>query len=941
MKILGRLVALTILASVTSAPVFAQNESIIVEAESGVIGSQFMTAVDGTTTYVAIVGATAGSNPITAERVITYTVTFPSAGIYELYARVRVGAGTFSDDSFYYGNGFGAKSPTVNGDWVLANGLAGTVGFTSPSDKVTGGGVAQSQVWKWVKLSAFDGGAPPVAGFPVDASNLTRTFQIGGREDGLFLDKFAFGRQGVFFTVFDLDNGLPGTTVPPPPPYVPTGPPLATGQPKFLGGVSSPSQNLNFIHYWNQVTPENGGKWGSVEGTRDVMNWGQLDTAYALAKNNGFPFRMHTLIWGNQQPGWIESLPSAEQREEIEEWFAAVAQRYPDIEFIDVVNEPLHDPPAGTGNGNYIAALGGAGASGWEWVLQSFRLARQHFPNAKLGINEFSVTNNTTDMQRYIGIIQLLQSEHLIDTVGVQGHAFSTRVPNATTTANLNLLGTAGLPIYVTELDIDGPTDEIQLADYQRIFPVFWEHPAVRGITLWGYRPGHWRTAQGAYIVLENGAERPAMLWLKDYVANATLRPWITDDPESLMATVGDNVSLTCAGDGSDPLAYQWRKGGEPIAANSSATTPTLTLSSITSADAGAYDCVVSNTAGSATSAAATLTVNKAAAAVTLSGLTIVYDGVPHSAVATTVPAGLAVDFTYNGSPTPPIAPGTYEVVATIDDPNYFGSATGTMVISTTVLVRHAPSINGRLDGSVHVALAEDVVLNGSARVTGDLLVPGTPAIRLNGQPSYGGTIEGPGAASPSTHTITLNGGALLRHVVLRTDPLPLPNVAPPPAPTGIRNVVLNGSSQSPGDFATIRNLTLNGNVGQVAVPAGTYGILTANGNSGFTLGVPNATQPSIYNLQGLTLNGGSRLQIVGPVMLTVANGVIVNGTVDASGHPSLLSLNISSSGLTVNGHATVTGTVVAPNGTVVVNGTLIGSVVSDRLLVNGGGIVR
>ena len=46
--------------------------------------------------------------------------------------------------------------------------------------------------------------------------------------------------------------------------------------------------------------------------------------------------------------------------------------------------------------------------------------------------------------------------------------------------ANLDLLASTGLPIYVTELDIDGPTDEVQLQDYQRIFPVFWEHPACR-----------------------------------------------------------------------------------------------------------------------------------------------------------------------------------------------------------------------------------------------------------------------------------------------------------------------------------------------------------------------------------------------------------------------------------------------------------------------------
>ena len=753
-------------------------------------------------------------------------------------------------------------------------------------------------MWKWVKLSAFDGGEPPVL-FPVDAGSLTRTFQIAGREDGLWLDKFAFGRQGVFFTVFDLDNGLPGTTVPPPPPFTPSGPPIATGQPKFLGGVSSPSQNPNFTAYWNQVTPENGGKWGSVETTRDgQMNWGELDAAYALAKSNGFPFRMHTLIWGNQQPAWIETLPREEQRQEIEEWFAAVAARYPDIDFIDVVNEPLHDPPDGPGDGNYIDALGGAGDSGWEWVIQAFTLARQHFPRASLGINEFSVTNNATDAQRYLGIIALLQAEGLIDAIGVQGHAFSTRVPNSVTTANLDLLATAGLPIYVTELDIDGPTDEVQLADYMRIFPTFWEHPAVRGITLWGYRPGHWRTAQGAYIVHANGAERPAMVWLQDYVATTPLRPWITAQPASRTVTVGDSVSFVVAADGTAPLAYQWRRNGVPIAGNASAAAATLFLTNVTTADAGSYDCVVSNAGGSATSAAAALAVNKAVATIVLSGLTVQYDGAPHAAVAMTSPAGLAVDVTYNGSAAPPIAPGTYAVVATIDDPNYIGSATGTLVISTAVLVRHAPAINGRLNGSVQVLLPEHTVLNGGAHVSGDLLVPGTPSVRLNGRPAYDGTLDGGGSASPSNYTVTLNGRAALRHVVRRTDPVALPALAALPSPTGSRTVVLNSPRQSPGDFGTIRHLILNGHAGQVAVPAGTYGLLIANGNSGFVLGVPGATEPAVYNLQGLLVNGASTLQIVGPVILNVASGVILNGAGGASNQPSWLRLNIVSGGL-------------------------------------------
>ncbi|HYM86797.1 MAG TPA: endo-1,4-beta-xylanase, partial [Pseudoxanthomonas sp.] len=142
------------------------------------------------------------------------------------------------------------------------------------------------------------------------------------------------------------------------------GAPLADGQPKFLGSAYGANQARDFAEYWNKVTPENGGKWGSVESVRDVMDWSALDQAYQFAERHGLPFQMHVLVWGNQQPEWIEKLPSQEQREEIEEWFAAVAARYPKLAFVEVVNEPLHDPPAkdDEGGGNYLEALGGSGA---------------------------------------------------------------------------------------------------------------------------------------------------------------------------------------------------------------------------------------------------------------------------------------------------------------------------------------------------------------------------------------------------------------------------------------------------------------------------------------------------------------------------------------------------------------------------------------------------
>jgi O-glycosyl hydrolase len=184
--------------------------SITLEAESGALGTDWAVSNSTSPAYITITNGSNGSNPVSATRVATYTVNFPAVGAYQLYARVNVGPDTFNDDSLFYAASFGTKNPTLNSDWVLVNGL-GTGGFNNSADVVTGGGTLGSGVWKWINLSQFTS----QAGFTVTAGNLTQTFQIGAREDGLNIDKFVFGSASDTFTVANLDNGTDGT--PPPP----------------------------------------------------------------------------------------------------------------------------------------------------------------------------------------------------------------------------------------------------------------------------------------------------------------------------------------------------------------------------------------------------------------------------------------------------------------------------------------------------------------------------------------------------------------------------------------------------------------------------------------------------------------------------------------------------------------------------------------------------
>ncbi len=87
----------------------------------------------------------------------------------------------------------------------------------------------------------------------------------------------------------------------------------------------------------------------------------------------------------------------------------------------------------------------------------------------------------------------------------------------------------------------------------------------------------------------------------------AATAPAITTQPAGRTVTEGATVTFSVVASGTAPLSYQWLKNGANIAG---ATSASLTLTAVTTASAGTYSVRVSNTAGSATSAGATLTVN-------------------------------------------------------------------------------------------------------------------------------------------------------------------------------------------------------------------------------------------------------------------------------------------------------------------------------------------
>jgi len=330
----------------------------------------------------------------------------------------------------------------------------------------------------------------------------------------------------------------------------PAGAQIANGKPKFVGNVIGGSVPSNFATYWNQVTPENATKWGSVEGTRNVMNWTQADAAYNFAQQHGFKFKFHTLVWGAQFPSWLTNsgLTQAQQRAEIEEWIRLAGQKYPNAWAVDVVNEPTKTAIS------WKNALGGNGSTGWDWVITSFQLARAAFPSAKLLINEYGTENDANARNQYKTIINLLKSRNLIDGIGIQAHYFNLdNMTGSQMTTALNDYATLGLDVYISELDITGGgSDSGQLAKYQDLFPAIWNHNSVKGITLWGYIVGQtWHDGTG--LVTSSGQERPAMTWLKGFVAGSGGgggAVWLEAERGTVGSNWNDNVADSTASAG-------------------------------------------------------------------------------------------------------------------------------------------------------------------------------------------------------------------------------------------------------------------------------------------------------------------------------------------------------------------------------------------------------
>jgi len=309
---------------------------------------------------------------------------------------------------------------------------------------------------------------------------------------------------------------------------------------------------------FNQISPENDLKWSLIhprEGA-DGYNFGPADAYVDFGLKNHLYLVGHTLVWHGQTPRWVfagttppadASTPPApapappasggganpgggfgggfsfngpratrdELLQRMRGHIHTVVGRYKGkIKVWDVVNEAIADGGPNTlRNSLWLQIIGP------DFIAKAFQFAHEADPDAILRYNDYGL-ENSAKRQKLITLIKELQAQKVpVMAIGTQTHVSVSSPTFEEEDRALTELETLGLPIHVTELDVNGAQGgqrntgadvasnaattqgglveeaDQRLADqYANLFKAFLKHRSVKVVTFWGVNDGvSWR----------------------------------------------------------------------------------------------------------------------------------------------------------------------------------------------------------------------------------------------------------------------------------------------------------------------------------------------------------------------------------------------------------------------------------------------------------------
>ena len=250
--------------------------------------------------------------------------------------------------------------------------------------------------------------------------------------------------------------------------------------------------------YWNTLEPERNNPRYAKDSAK-VYRRPAPDLCIEFCEKHGIEPREHALAYDNFFPEWLYEASSDEIKKELERRFAEIAERYADkIPTIEVTNEMewQSGKTAFYDDADFV-----------EWC---FKTARKYFPYNKLGINEWSGLcweDRCRATDKYYAYIEANMLKGApIDAIGMQYHLFFKREDEYNATrrllspeelyAHMDMYSQFGKPLQISEITVpsyswEAEDEEIQAEIIEKLYSVWFSHPAVEQIIYWNLVDGY------------------------------------------------------------------------------------------------------------------------------------------------------------------------------------------------------------------------------------------------------------------------------------------------------------------------------------------------------------------------------------------------------------------------------------------------------------------
>jgi Beta-1,4-xylanase len=253
--------------------------------------------------------------------------------------------------------------------------------------------------------------------------------------------------------------------------------------------------------YFNQIVFENEMKWKVWWQEKKEKKGISALLALRWLRENNINARGHVLVWPSWQhsPSFLKELAIDTitlRRVIIENIKEQTNYMYGQFVEWDVVNEPYahHDVLDILGRREMV-----------EW----FKTAHIGAPGVRLILNDYTMFHSEEASRAFYENIKYLQQEGApIGGIGEQAHIGGTPPGIPKVLERLDKFGELGLPIVITEFDINSNDDEFKSRYLRDFMTAVFSHPSTTGFIQWGFWEGqHWFPV--------------AALWNKDW----SLRP--------------------------------------------------------------------------------------------------------------------------------------------------------------------------------------------------------------------------------------------------------------------------------------------------------------------------------------------------------------------------------------------------------------------------------